>query len=116
MPVIRTADSQPQSLWEGITSRALVRKEVGAAALTVNEVTVAPGASIPLHIHPTHEEGIVILEGDVEATLGDEKRKVTGGYTVLAPKGVKHSLKNVGKAPARILAIFPTTEPQRVLV
>jgi quercetin dioxygenase-like cupin family protein len=96
-----------------VTSKGVVRKEVGAERLTVNEVTLAPGAAIPLHIHPTHEEAIVILEGDVEAVLGDATYRLTGGYTILAPTGVKHMLRNVGRTPARILAIFPTLDPQR---
>ncbi|MCS7206320.1 MAG: cupin domain-containing protein [Dehalococcoidia bacterium] len=116
MPILRHADSPVQQPWQGVSSRGVVRKEVGAERLTVNEITLAPGAFIPLHIHPTHEEAIVILEGEVEATLGDSVQRIAGGHTVLAPTGVKHMLKNVGTRPARILAIFPTTDPQRHLL
>lgn len=116
MPILRHADSPGQQPWEGVLSKGIVRKEVGAERLTVNEITLAPGASIPLHIHPTHEEAIVILEGQIEATLGDAVQRISGGHTVLAPTGVKHMLKNVGNGPARILAIFPTTDPQRQLL
>lgn len=116
MPILRHADSPVQQPWAGVSSKGVVRKEVGAERLTVNEITLAPGAAIPLHIHPTHEEAIVIVEGQIEATLGDAVQRISGGHTVLAPTGVQHMLRNVGTTPARILAIFPTTEPQRQLL
>jgi len=82
----------------------------------VREVTLQPGASIPLHTHPTHPECIVILEGEVEGRLADEVRPLGPGNSILAPAGVKHNLVNKGKGPARILAIFPTNQVTRELV
>ncbi|MBI4233729.1 MAG: cupin domain-containing protein [Chloroflexi bacterium] len=116
MPILDGSAIASQEVFPKVHSKPLVRKEVGAVSLTVNDMAVAPGASIPLHIHPTHEEAIVVLEGAVEATLGDEVRTLGPGHTILAPKGVKHMLANRTRGPARVLAIFPTTDPQRQLL
>jgi quercetin dioxygenase-like cupin family protein len=113
MPIIRHAAQKPLEPYPGIKSLPVARKEFGAVSLSISDTTVRPGARIPLHIHPGHEEAIVILEGELEATLGDEVRVLGPGNTVLAPPDVKHKLENKGKVPARFLAIFPVIEPKR---
>lgn len=116
MPIIRREDIPGEPLFPGILSRPLVRSQVGAASLTVNELVIQPGSSVPLHIHPTHEEAMIILEGQLEARLGDQRAQMNPGSAILAPKKVPHMLTNRGATPARILAIFPTTAPQRQII
>lgn len=113
MPIIRKDQLTPESPFAGVTSHPFVRAQTGAVALTVNELVIQPGAGVPLHIHPTHEEAMVILEGALEAKLGDQVSEVRPGTAIVAPRDVPHMLTNKGSAPARILAIFPTTAPQR---
>jgi mannose-6-phosphate isomerase-like protein (cupin superfamily) len=81
----------------------------------VADLTMGPESSVPTHIHPT-EEAMVILEGELDAVLGDEIVPVTAGQTVLAPPGVKHGFVNKSGAPARLMAIFPTARPERTYV
>ena len=116
MPILRHADIPTTEAFPNVRAIAVVSRETEAQSLTVSELTLAPGAAIPLHIHPTHEEAIVLLEGTLEATLGQEHQTVEPGYTVLAPRGARHGLRNTGDRPARILAIFPTLDVQRELV
>lgn len=115
MPIIRREDV-PMEEEGGLRRQPIARSDLGAASLTVTEITLLPGGRIPLHIHPGHEECIMILEGRLEAVLGDEKKTVAAGNTIIAPDSVKHSLTNTSGRPARILAIFPTTDVQRQLL
>ena len=55
------------------------------------------------------EEAMVIVEGSLEAILGDQVVTLGEGDTVLAPAGVKHGFENRSGATARLLAIFPKT-------
>ena len=115
MPIIQRKDvpSLENTPAPGALSQPVVNGTLGAVSLTVTELTLSPGAEIPLHIHTGHEECMLVLEGTLEAVVGEESETVVAGTTVLAPEGVKHSLANRSASPARILAIFPTTNVQR---
>jgi quercetin dioxygenase-like cupin family protein len=112
MPIIRRGDVPVEEL-AGNQSQPLARANLGAASVTVSEVTIPPGGQINLHIHPGHEECILIKEGALQARLGDDESTVTTGDTIIAPDSVKHSLTNISGSPATIIAIFPTTDVQR---
>lgn len=112
MPIIRREDV-PAEVEGGLRRQPVATKALGAVSLTVTEITLSPGGKIPLHIHPGHEECIMVLEGTLESVLGEAKGKVAAGHTIIAPSGVKHSLTNTSNRAAKILAIFPTTNVQR---
>ena len=57
---------------------------------------------------------MVIVEGSLEAILGDQVVTLGEGETVLAPAGVKHGFENRSGATARLLTIFPNTQFERV--
>ena len=99
-----------------VALRRVVVGEMGASSLTVWDLLLEPGGQIPLHIHPSHEEAIILVEGTLEAAVGDEVRTVSAGASIIAPPGIRHKLRNSGAGPARILAIFPTLQVQRQLV
>lgn len=96
-----------------VALRRVVQGEMGASSLTVWDLLLEPGGQILLHIHPSHEEAIILLEGTLEAAVGDEVRTVSAGASIIAPQGIPHRLRNSGAGPARILAIFPTLQVQR---
>ena len=116
MAVIHRKDMPVEVGLGGNSIQSMARADMGTESLTVSEVTVAPGGSIPLHTHPGHEEVMVVSEGTLQATLGDETASVEVGDTVIAPDGETHGMKNTSDRPAKILAIFPTTDVQRKLV
>ena len=71
----------------------LVSSDNGADSLTVADLVLEPGAIVPVHVHPK-EEAMVIVEGELEAILGDQIITVSEWQTVLAPPGVRHGFKN----------------------
>ena len=113
MPYVEGGSAEAQELFPGAISKTLAGKALWPAPLTVLEITLSPGAEVPLHVHPTHEEATLVAEGEVQATLGDETRTVRVGDAVLIPAGIVHRIVNATDRPARILGIFPTDDPKR---
>lgn len=112
MPIVRKGQV-PSGELGGNISQALANGDLGAASLTVSQVTINPGGEIRLHTHPGHEECMVILNGTLQATMADSVEVVTGGDTIVAPSDVVHGLRNASGEPATFIAIFPTTDVQR---
>lgn len=66
-------------------------------------VEFTEGASLQVHSHP-HEQAGVILEGEIEITMGTEVRILKAGEGYLIPGHVFHSVKAL--CPKRLLDIF----------
>ena len=115
MPILRKDDYSGGELWPGVNRTAIVDGDSGAESTAVADLTMAPESQVPTHIHPT-EETMYILEGELDAVLGNDVVTVRAGETVLAPPGVKHGFVNRSGAPARLMAIFPTDHPERTYV
>ncbi len=115
MPILSESDYNSEELWPGVDRKGIVGGDLGAESTSVADLTMSPESTVPTHIHPT-EEAMVILEGELDAVLGDEVVPVTVGQTVFAPPGVKHGFTNRSGAPARLMAIFPTARPERTYV
>ncbi len=113
MPIIEKGNGE--NVLPGVDRWEIVSGELGARSLTVGDVMVSPGSGVPTHVHPT-EEAMVILDGELEAMLGDETVTVAPGQTVLAPAGVKHGFVNRTGSNARLMAIFPTDKVERTFV
>ena len=113
MPVFEKDDAVVQELSPGVGRSLLVDDARGSQSLTVVEVAMEPNTSVRTHYHPA-EEAMVILEGELEATLGDEVFPVSAGHVVLAPPGVKHGFVNRSGSPAKLFGIHPTNKVEMV--
>jgi quercetin dioxygenase-like cupin family protein len=78
----------------------------GAGQLTVIDVTLTPGKGHDFHRHPDQEEVLLIVAGEVEQWIDQEKRVLYAGDSAFVPKGVVHASFNVGEGEARIAAIL----------
>jgi len=88
-----------KQLVEGIKARTFWGEKLMLAL-----VDLEPNAVLPLHQHP-HEQGGVVLEGEMTLTVGEESKTVRPGDLYLIPGEVPHSAK-VGPLPTRVLDIF----------
>ncbi len=71
-----------------------------------------PGQENDYHVHPTTEHLHIIIQGEVEYTLGDAPPKTMKvGEAVLVPAGIPHGIQNVSDAPASYLAVGPLSSP-----
>jgi len=112
MPIIKKADIANDDS-SGNIIRALARDELGSTNLTVSEITVPPGNAVNVHIHPGHEECMIIIEGTFKSLMGNESEMVEAGDIIIAPDGVPHGLENISTKNAAFIAIFPTIDVQR---
>jgi quercetin dioxygenase-like cupin family protein len=70
----------------------------------VDMIEVAAGDMPPLHVHHTHDEGFLLLEGELSLFLPDREITLCPGEFVLAPRGIPHTYQ-VGASPARWLVL-----------
>ncbi len=82
----------------------------GTTSSSLSYSVVGPGAGAPLHTHEA-DELIVVLEGTVEARLGDQVRHVGADHTLVIPPGVPHGFTCVGPESARLITFFPVQDP-----
>lgn len=70
----------------------------------LSQVTMKEGAIIPLHSHP-HEQGGVVLSGQLELQIGDETRILNPGEMYLIPSDVQHRAVAIG-GEAIVMDVF----------
>lgn len=99
-------------------SRAVFRADkMGKADLLAGEQLFAglncfePGQEHALHAHPGQDKLYIVLEGEGEATVGEQTERVAPGDVVLARDGVPHAMSNPG--PARLVVMTVMAPPPR---
>ena len=65
----------PNNLKSKILSEGVVLKPMWGDNIMMNVVELEAGSEVPLHSHPNEQAGIV-LEGEVEFTIGEEKKQL----------------------------------------
>jgi len=116
MPFVMNGEVQAGTSTTGTQTNTLVGKDNGGQNLTVVSAELDPGAGLSLHIHAGYEEATLVVEGNIEAVLEGETRTLGPGDLLLVPAGATHTITNQSDKLARVLAIYPTTNPERVFV
>ena len=84
---------------------------VGTPGLRVVLLHWPPGFATVRHLHPRAEEIFQVLHGRAAFTIGDEpEREVGPGHLMLAPRGVRHSIKVTSEEPLTMLAAVAPNE------
>lgn len=79
---------------------------IQAAAFALGHVTLEPnGGQVPWH-NQDQEEIYLVLEGQGEMCLGDEKTTLAAGQAVYIPSRVFHQLTNIGSTPLRMIYCY----------
>lgn len=84
-----------------------IHRDTGATSTATVYVSLAPGMHLARH-QDSAEEVLVILEGELEVTIGDETRRVGAGDLAVVPAMVPHGAVNVGAGTARFVGVFPS--------
>ncbi|MGC3936800.1 cupin domain-containing protein [Roseobacter sp. EG26] len=67
------------------------------------ETNSNPGDFVPVHIHPTQDEFILVQEGELDLKLDGVWSKAKAGDIVRMPRGVPHGYFNKSDKPCRAL-------------
>jgi oxalate decarboxylase/phosphoglucose isomerase-like protein (cupin superfamily) len=67
------------------------------------ETNSDPGQFVPVHVHPTQDEFILVQEGQLELKLDGVWHTARAGDLVRMPRGVSHGYFNKSDKPARAL-------------
>ncbi|MDI6025081.1 cupin domain-containing protein [Corticibacterium sp. UT-5YL-CI-8] len=67
------------------------------------ETNSEPGQFVPVHIHPTQDEYILVQEGELDLKLDGEWFKANAGDLVRMPRGIPHGYFNKSDKPTRAL-------------
>jgi len=80
----------------------------GTAAIGTVWINLAPGGEVPVHTDSA-EELLVVIEGEVEATVDGETGSLSERQVAIVPPLAPHALRNVSDRPARILGVFTSS-------
>jgi quercetin dioxygenase-like cupin family protein len=105
-------NSEPYEFMPGVSRFDMVGDFVGSSSTYLSELTFAPGTVAPNHYHPSHEESMFCLEGDLMAVYADETDvPLAAGDCFTCEIGVRHGIYNNSDSPATLLAIHPIINP-----
>jgi quercetin dioxygenase-like cupin family protein len=77
----------------------------GTKNTTVVYFELEPGCRLGTHTDSA-EEILLILEGEAEATVGEERVRVRAGDMAVVPAMVPHALRNAGDQTVRVVGFF----------
>ena len=80
--------------------------------LKVTLMSIPPGESIGLEMHPDTDQFLRLDAGHGKAQMGPARdqftfeQDVTDGWCILVPAGIWHNVTNTGQQPMRLYAIY----------
>jgi mannose-6-phosphate isomerase-like protein (cupin superfamily) len=106
MDVRGSGPDEAESVWF-MNSWLLIRRAAGCHAdgVSIIEHHDPHGDSPPLHVHRREDEVFHVLDGRLRLRVGDRDLVADAGATVVAPKGLPHTLRVESPGGARYLTI-----------
>jgi quercetin dioxygenase-like cupin family protein len=94
------AETSPFRTWNGRDAWEFVDgvtlHAIGGEQVLLCRVVYEPGKSVQRHAHAESEQVMVVVEGEVEVTIGDETQTLRVGDTCVMNRGVEHELHSPG--------------------
>ncbi|MCO5221363.1 MAG: quercetin 2,3-dioxygenase [Thermomicrobiales bacterium] len=125
LPVKINRDEGDARWWFGCLAVIKATAADTGGQMTIVEITEAPGAEAPLHVHHREDEAFWLLEGNATFEVGDTVIEASAGDYLFAPRDVPHRF-TVGASGCRMLFILTpggfeevlraTSEPAGALV
>ena len=90
----------------GSEIRALIDRTTSEITqCSLAEETLPPGCAVTPHRHRQIEEIYYIVSGRGLMTVGEETREVEAGDAVYVPRDQRHTLKNTGAEPIKLVLV-----------
>jgi uncharacterized RmlC-like cupin family protein len=103
--VVLNADIPFRQVDWGLTKDLVGPERMGSEKIRLKITEYQPGYSHKLHMHPTQEEVIFVLEGRGITETKEDKIEIGPGSVVFVPAGVYHATLNLSN-----------TEPMRAVI
>ena len=97
--IYRSLDIEKRELAPGVFLKTMWGEKI-----MLSHVELEAESEVPLHSHP-HEQAGMVIEGEFEFTIGNEKQIVKEGEFYIIPGGVEHRVVT-GDKPAKALDVF----------
>ena len=81
-----------------------VTGEESHGAVTVISGIVHSGGP-PLHVHDAEDEVVIVLEGELDYQVGEDRGVIAAGGLLWFPRRVPHAVGNLTDAPCRFVTI-----------
>lgn len=78
---------EPYPIFEGVGLRGIAGDQV-----FLGRVEYAPGTTVARHSHEHTEQVMLILDGSLTMTIGEESREMRAGDVCVVNRGVEHEL------------------------
>ena len=92
--------SSPFRTWEGREPFQIFPNvclhAIGGDQVLLCRVTYEPGTTVQRHSHEHTEQVMVVTDGQLTMTVGDETRDLSAGDVVVVNRGVEHELHSEG--------------------
>lgn len=99
----------------GLTKDLVGPEHMGAEKIRVKITEYLPGYSHKLHMHPTQEEVIFVLEGRGITETREDKIEIGPGSVVFVPAGVYHATINLSHTePLRAVIVKSPPDDEEV--
>lgn len=102
----RTGEDEGEARWwfECLAEFKVTADQTGGQ-LSIIQITEAPNAQAPLHVHHREDEGFWILDGSVTIVVGDTTVECGPGDFAFGPRGIPHRY-TVGPDGCRMLFVM----------
>lgn len=87
------------------SSEMLASNVLGKKMMPMMIILNRGGSTHKEETKPGVEKFIYVLEGKIEASIGDEKYTLSGGDTLYFEASLPHSLKNAGTGESRLISV-----------
>jgi len=105
-------NNEPYEFQPGISRYDMVGDFIGAKSTYISELTFEPGAIAPNHYHPSHEEAMFCLDGNLMAVYAkDNGISLLEGDCFTCEIGIRHGIYNASNETATLLALHSTLNP-----
>jgi quercetin dioxygenase-like cupin family protein len=81
-----------------------VTGEQSRGGVTVLAGVVRSGGP-PLHVHESEDEVVVVVEGELDYQVGDQRGTLAAGGMLWFPRQVPHAVANLGERPCRFITV-----------
>jgi quercetin dioxygenase-like cupin family protein len=98
----------------GTVSWLINEVKTEGAEQTFGVVTINPGQSNPLHLHPNCEEILYVLSGVCEQRIGEATTELRPGMAACVPRGTPHCGRALGTERLVVVVSFSSPDRQTI--